>query len=253
MPHYFDAAHRQQIETLRQRFTARTEWPTWLLLIGVYGGWFAIVLNSHWLGRALSTLLLIPLVVLWLSVQHELLHGHPTRWPLLNKTLGYAPFAVWYPYTLYRDSHLRHHRDEDLTLPGIDPESRYLSAEQWQGRSLFERGLHWLNKTVIGRFLLGAPLALLVLAREETVDETLARGIAASLVDALSLPVAIGDNAQPAASTDPDRQRQPDRLHQTPSLQLQHHNDATISLAGETVLRLLLMKSSSPRPCPEYT
>ncbi len=46
MPHYFDAVHRQQIETLRQRFTARTEWPTWLLLIGVYGGWFAIVLKS---------------------------------------------------------------------------------------------------------------------------------------------------------------------------------------------------------------
>jgi hypothetical protein len=64
MPHYFDAAHRQQVETLCQRFTARTEWPTWLLLIGVYGGWFAIVLNSHWLGRALSTLLLIPLLFL---------------------------------------------------------------------------------------------------------------------------------------------------------------------------------------------
>ena len=60
MPHYVDAAYRQQVETLRQRFTARTEWPTWLLLIGVYGGWFAIVLNSHWLGRALSTLLATP-------------------------------------------------------------------------------------------------------------------------------------------------------------------------------------------------
>ena len=111
--------------------------------------------------------MLIPLVVLWLSVQHELLHGHPTRWTSLNKILGYAPFAVWYPYTLYRDSHLLHHRDEDLTLPGRDPESRYLSAEQWQGSSLFERGLHWLNKTVLGRFALGAPLALLALAREE--------------------------------------------------------------------------------------
>ncbi|WP_438878039.1 hypothetical protein, partial [Bacillus cereus group sp. BC60] len=82
--------HRQQIETLRQRFTARTEWPTWLLLIGVYGGWFAIILNSAWLGRGLSSLLLIPLLVLWLSVQHELLHGHPTRSVLCNKILGYA-------------------------------------------------------------------------------------------------------------------------------------------------------------------
>lgn len=167
MPNYFDADHRQQIETLRQRFTARTEWPTWLLLIGVYGGWFAIILNSAWLGRGLSTLLLIPLLVLWLSVQHELLHGHPTRSVLFNKILGYAPFAVWYPYTLYRDSHLLHHRDEDLTVPGVDPESRYLTAVRWQGSSLFERGLHWLNKTVLGRFAIGAPLALLALAAEE--------------------------------------------------------------------------------------
>lgn len=61
----------------------------------------------------------------------------------------------------------RRHRDEDLTLPGRDPESRYLSSEQWQGSSLFEQSLHWLNKTVLGRFALGAPLALLALAREE--------------------------------------------------------------------------------------
>jgi fatty acid desaturase len=167
MPNYFDADHRQQIETLRQRFTARTEWPTWMLLIGVYGGWFVIVLNSAWLGRGLSTLLLVPLLVLWLSVQHELLHGHPTRSVLFNKLLGYAPFAVWYPYTLYRDSHLLHHRDEDLTVPGVDPESRYLTAVRWQGSSLFERSLHWLNKTVLGRFAIGAPLALLTLASEE--------------------------------------------------------------------------------------
>ncbi|QAX86495.1 fatty acid desaturase [Pseudomonas sp. DTU12.3] len=167
MSHYFDAAHRQHIEALRQRLTARTEWPTWLLLIGVYGGWFAIVLNSAWLGLGWSTLLLIPLLVLWLSVQHELLHGHPTRWIAFNKVLGYAPFAVWYPYTLYRDSHLLHHRDEDLTVPGVDPESRYLTRASWQGSSLFERSLHRLNKTVLGRFLIGAPLALLALAAQE--------------------------------------------------------------------------------------
>ncbi|MBS4085541.1 fatty acid desaturase [Pseudomonas rustica] len=167
MSHYFDAAHRQHIETLRQRFTARSDWPTWLLLIGVYGGWFAIMFNSHWLGRGCSTVLLIPLLVLWLSVQHELLHGHPTRWIRFNKILGYAPFAVWYPYTLYRDSHLLHHRDEDLTVPGVDPESRYLTRGRWQGSSLFERSLHWLNKTVLGRFAIGAPLGLLALASEE--------------------------------------------------------------------------------------
>ncbi|UEB94713.1 fatty acid desaturase [Pseudomonas sp. HN2] len=167
MAFYFDAEHRQQIETLRQRFTARSEWPTWLLLIGVYAGWFAILLNSAWLGRGLSTLLLIPLLVLWLSLQHELLHGHPTRSTFNNKILGYAPFAVWYPYTLYRDSHLRHHREEDLTVPGVDPESRYLTSASWRDGSAFERSVHWLNKTVLGRFVIGAPLALTALAREE--------------------------------------------------------------------------------------
>ncbi|PWB24476.1 fatty acid desaturase [Pseudomonas sp. NDM] len=167
MAFYFDARHRQQIETLGQRFTARSEWPTWLLLIGVYAGWFAILLNSAWLGRGLSTLLLIPLLVLWLSLQHELLHGHPTRSTFINKILGYAPFAVWYPYTLYRDSHLRHHREEDLTVPGVDPESRYLTSASWRDGSVFERSVHWLNKTVLGRFVIGAPLALTALAREE--------------------------------------------------------------------------------------
>ena len=167
MAHYLDPTHRQEIQALAQSFTAKTEWPTWLLLIGVYAGWFAVILGSHWLGLWLSTLLLIPLVTLWLSVQHELLHGHPTRSLLLNKLLGYAPFAVWYPYTLYRDSHLLHHNDDDLTLPGIDPESRYLNQQQWDTSSLFDRGVHWLTKTLLGRFLLAAPLSITRLARHE--------------------------------------------------------------------------------------
>ncbi|OLF52705.1 fatty acid desaturase [Pseudomonas chlororaphis] len=169
MAYYFDPLHREEIATLHQTLTARTEWPTWLLLVGTSAGWFAVMLASPLLGLWPSTLLLIPILVLWLSVQHELLHGHPTRWLWLNKLLGYAPFAVWYPYTLYRDSHLQHHRDEDLTLPGRDPESRYLGQGQWRSRSVFARGLHWLNKTVLGRLLLGAPLALLALAREEAL------------------------------------------------------------------------------------
>ncbi len=167
MPNYLDDTHRLEIEVLSQSLTARTEWPTWLLLIGVYASWFTVILGSAWLGRWLSTVLLIPIVVLWLSLQHEMLHGHPTRFKALNKLLGYAPLAVWYPYTLYRDSHLLHHNDEQLTVPGVDPESRYLTQGQWAGSSLFERSLHRLNKTVLGRFLLGAPLALWTLAREE--------------------------------------------------------------------------------------
>ncbi|WP_166359038.1 fatty acid desaturase [Pseudomonas akapageensis] len=167
MAHYLDNAQRDEIERLQQTLTARSEWPTWLLLMVVYCGWFGVLLASPLLGVWPSTALLILLLVLWLSVQHELLHGHPTRWPWLNRILGYAPFAVWYPYTLYRDSHLLHHRDENLTLPGRDPESRYLGRRQWRDSSVFEQRLHWLNKTLLGRLLLGAPLALFSLAHEE--------------------------------------------------------------------------------------
>ncbi len=167
MANYLDLTQRREIEALAHSFTARTEWPTWFLLIGVYAGWFSVMLASPRLGVWLSTLLLIPLVTLWLLVQHELLHGHPTRSLLVNKLLGYAPFAVWYPYRLYRDSHLLHHNDEDLTLPGIGPESRYLNQSQWDNSAVFKRGVHWLTKTVSGRFLLAAPLAIGRLGRHE--------------------------------------------------------------------------------------
>jgi fatty acid desaturase len=95
-----------------------------------------------------------------MSLQHELLHGHPTRWPGLNKLLGYAPIAIWYPYTLYRDDHLQHHCDSDLTRPHQDPESRYLDHHAWDLSSRAERAVHWLNKTLWGRLLIGPALAL---------------------------------------------------------------------------------------------
>ncbi|WP_296255707.1 MULTISPECIES: fatty acid desaturase [unclassified Pseudomonas] len=160
MAHYLDSAQREEIARLRASFIGRTEWPTWLLLIGVYAAWPALLLLSPRLGVWPTTVLMIPLTVLWMSLQHELLHGHPTRRPWLNKMLGYAPFAVWYPYTLYRDTHMRHHRDEDLTVPGLDPESRYLSQLSWQRTGTLMRLLRWLDKTPPGRLLFGVPLAL---------------------------------------------------------------------------------------------
>ncbi|MEB0206386.1 fatty acid desaturase [Pseudomonas sp. CCC3.1] len=167
MSHFFDSAQQRDIQALSHTFTGRTQWPTWLLLIAVPGAWFALLLASPLLGAGLTIVLLIPVVVLWMSVQHELLHGHPTRFNGVNKVLGYAPFALWYPYTLYRDSHLQHHRDHDLTIPGIDPESRYLKRADWQRSAKWLRGLLWLNKTVFGRLLVGPPLALLGMAAEE--------------------------------------------------------------------------------------
>lgn len=168
MANYLDDAQRDAIVRLRERFTGRTEWPTWLLLIGVYTAWPALLLLSPRLGVWPTTALMIPLTVLWMSLQHELLHGHPTRSRRINKVLGYAPFAVWYPYTLYRDTHLQHHHDEDLTVPGLDPESRYLSQLRWQQTGPLMRLLRWLDKTPPGRLVFGVPLALASLIAGES-------------------------------------------------------------------------------------
>jgi fatty acid desaturase len=167
MPNYLDTAHQQRIHQLRTTWTARTDWPTWLLLVGTFAAWFCVIHYSGLLGRGLTLLMLVPVITFWMSVQHELLHGHPTRWLWLNKILGYAPLAVWYPYTLYRDSHLLHHRDEELTRPQLDPESRYFSEHHWQRNGVSARTLHWLNKTLYGRLLVGPIIALISLVAEE--------------------------------------------------------------------------------------
>lgn len=164
MPNYLDEAHRAEIVKLSRTLTSQTEWPTWLLLVGFYLAWALIVFHGQALGQLISIVLLVPLVVLWMSIQHELIHGHPTRWPAINKALGFLPFAVWYPYDIYRDTHLAHHNDEVLTVPGQDPESRYVTSRSWVQSPRYMKTLLWVNKTLGGRLIIGAPLALMTLA-----------------------------------------------------------------------------------------
>ncbi|WP_212801161.1 fatty acid desaturase [Pseudomonas sp. St290] len=167
MPNYLDEAHRAEIVKLNTTFTSQTEWPTWLLLVGFYLAWAFVVFYGDALGEVFTIVLLIPLVVLWMSIQHELIHGHPTRWPAINKALGYLPFAVWYPYDIYRDTHLAHHKDEVLTVPGQDPESRYVTSAFWLRSPGYTRVLLWVNKTLGGRLIIGAPLAVISLVGAE--------------------------------------------------------------------------------------
>lgn len=156
---YLDTRHRRLVKLLSQTFTARSEWPTWALLFGVYGGWLALIAAWPLLGYwVLPPLILV--VVLQQSLQHELIHGHPTPWPRVNAALAYPPLGLWFPYPLYRDSHLAHHRREHLTDPALDPESRYVDGELWERRGSTRRGLLWLDKTLIGRLLVGPLLSL---------------------------------------------------------------------------------------------
>ena len=104
------------------RLWRRLELPTWLIGIAVYGGWGL----TTWYYHALPWWLVLPLgawFVSWHgSLQHEALHGHPTRWPWLNALFACPPLWLWLPYMLYRESHIAHHDEDVLTSPTEDPE-----------------------------------------------------------------------------------------------------------------------------------
>lgn len=126
MAEYLSPQQEQVVARLLASPMARTEWPTWLLIPTVYASWFATLYWSRTLGLTATTVLLILSCTWYMSLQHELVHGHPTRFRQLNRLLGFAPLAVWFPYTLYMENHLRHHNDAHLTLPGVDPETHYV-------------------------------------------------------------------------------------------------------------------------------
>ena len=137
------------------RLWRRLELPTWLVGIAVYGGWGL----TTWYYHALPWWLVLPLgawFVSWHgSLQHEALHGHPTRWPWLNALFACPPLWLWLPYQLYRESHLVHHDEDILTSPTEDPESFYVTPEAWARMNFALRGLYRFSNTVPGRLTFG--------------------------------------------------------------------------------------------------
>ena len=159
MAHYLNDEQRARIRRHLGEAT-HGEWQTWLVTAMVYGGWLAALLFHDALTLLPSTVILILCSVWYMSLQHEFMHGHPTRHAWLNKMLGYAPLAVWFPYTLYRETHMRHHQDENLTYPGLDPESHYIAPEVWRRSGRAMRALYRIRKTFWGRLAIGPLLAI---------------------------------------------------------------------------------------------
>ena len=156
--HYLHEQQRDFIHRLSQSWLWRSELPTWILIVAIYSGWFAAMAYWRTLGLIPATLALIWFTAWYMSLQHELIHGHPTRYPRFNQLLGILPLAIWYPFGLYRDLHLRHHREEQLTLPDEDPETYYFTADRWRRFSRRRQGFIRLHNTLPGRVLLGPAL-----------------------------------------------------------------------------------------------
>ena len=149
--------------TTRSPLRARWEWPTWLLWITILGAWVGSLVQATRLGQVLSFCTWVLLIAWYMSLQHELIHGHPTRLPWLNRLLGLWPLGLWYPYDLYKTLHLAHHRDAVLTHPHADPESNYHYASTVRGR--WHHALLRSQRTVAGRITLGPALTIVHVAR----------------------------------------------------------------------------------------
>ncbi len=161
------------------RLPERVEWPTLLVAATVYGS-FGL---ATWYHQALPWWLLLPLggyLVAWHgSLQHEVVHGHPTPWNWVNEALVFPSLWLWLPFRLYRVSHLTHHDDAILTDPARDPESFYVAPEDWDRLGPLCRAYFRAANTLAGRLIL-EPLRCVWLILASEIPR-LARGDTAHL------------------------------------------------------------------------
>jgi fatty acid desaturase len=136
------------------------EWPTLAVAGAIYVGYAVLTLNYH----SLPWWLVLPaggLLLAWHgSLQHEVVHGHPTPWRWLNRALVFPSLWLWLPLEVYAESHLRHHHDESITDPLADPESYYLSKQAWARTGPLGRTLLRFHNTAVGRLLIGPFLSV---------------------------------------------------------------------------------------------
>jgi len=149
------------------RFLKRLEWPTLAMLVACYGLWFVSGLVI-WPVYPLAAIgLMAVATALHSSLQHEALHGHPTRSAAINELLVALPLGVFYPYRRFRQMHLAHHNDERLTDPYDDPESWYRAAADWGCLGAPLRFLLLLNNSLAGRLVIGPGLMIASFAATE--------------------------------------------------------------------------------------
>jgi fatty acid desaturase len=143
----------------------RTEWPTVAVAGCIAAGLVAVVLFHERMPMALTVAVLSVLGAWYGSLQHEVIHGHPTRWHRVNLAFVVAPLGLVVPFWVYRESHLTHHIDENLTDPLLDPESYYVAPALWHEAGALHRSLLQVRRTLLGRLLLGPVVAAYGVAR----------------------------------------------------------------------------------------
>ena len=138
----------------------RDEAPTLALLILVYATFVGVTLAAASLPMWVIIPALAATIGLHSSLQHEVLHGHPFRNRTLSDATVFPALGLFIPYLRFKDTHLAHHYDPNLTDPYDDPETNYLDIIHWNALPAWRQKLAVFNNTLVGRMLVGPILGL---------------------------------------------------------------------------------------------
>jgi fatty acid desaturase len=144
------------------------EWPT-ILLLGVTYGLFALSTTLIWAFHPVLGLLAATLAIAqFSSLQHEVLHGHPFPSQWLSEATVFPGLTFFVPYLRFKDLHLKHHFDPNLTDPYDDPESNFQDPQVWARQSSLAKAFYRLNNTLAGRMICGPAVSTWALLRDDT-------------------------------------------------------------------------------------
>lgn len=143
------------------------EWITVGLIVACYAAWLAVIfwLADGYLWAAVPAMALV--AALHSSLTHEALHGHPFRWQWVNEAMMALPLTLFIPFNRFRDLHLAHHQDSNLTDPYDDPESNYLDPRVWSKLPGWKQRVFAANNTLMGRILLGPAISESAFLKDE--------------------------------------------------------------------------------------
>ena len=157
--------HANPSDDIPQIDHSRTiEWPTLLMMGTTYAIW-AFGTYAWQFSPSLSLLLTTLAITQFSSLQHEVLHGHPFANRHLNEALVFPALTLVVPFNRFRDLHLAHHYDPNLTDPYDDPEANYMDPAIWAQMSSPVKMLYRMNNTLMGRILFGPAIAIYALVK----------------------------------------------------------------------------------------
>ncbi len=143
------------------------EWPTAMVACCCYGLLMAAVGPLAEFSVPVAVTFTALLAALHSSLQHEVIHGHPFRSRFWSVALVFPPVGLFIPFERFRDTHLKHHHDPNLTDPYEDPETNYLDPEVWTRLSRPLQLLLRINNTLLGRMALGPAISQFVFMRDD--------------------------------------------------------------------------------------